>query len=296
MFRLQNPQYLWLLLIILVMTIIFIVVEIIRNKRLKKIGDSKLVNLLIPDTSQTRRIIKFVLICLSFVFIIIALARPQFGTRLSDVTLNGVEIVTALDVSNSMMAQDVKPNRLGKAKMFIERILGKLNGNRLGMVIFAGDAFVQMPITSDVRSARLYLSNTSTDDISVQGTNLTDAMLLAARSFSNTDDASKVIILMTDGENHEEGATEVAQSLKEQGIIVMTIGFGSPAGVPIPEKNGRGYMKDRAGNTIMTKLDEKTLIDIANITGGIYVNASNNSNTSDAILKELDKLQKVESI
>ena len=156
-----------------------------------------------------------------------------------------------------MLAEDVKPNRLGNAKMFIERILGKLNGNRLGMVIFAGDAFVQMPITTDVRSARLYLSSTSTNDISVQGTDIAKALTLAARSFSSSDDASKVIILMTDGENHEEDAIEVAKSLKEQGIIVMTVGFGSPSGVPIPNKNGSGYMKDRDGNTVMTKLDEQ---------------------------------------
>lgn len=295
MFRFQNPQYLWFLLVILALAMIFAIAEIIRKKKLKKIGDLELVGLLVPETSLGRRITKLILLCCALACIIIGLARPQFGSKLSEVTLKGVEIVTALDVSNSMMAEDVKPNRLGNAKMFIERILGKLNGNRLGMVIFAGDAFVQMPITTDVRSARLYLSTTSTDDISVQGTDLAKALTLAARSFSRDEEASKVIILMTDGENHEEDAVEVAKTLNEQGIIVMTVGFGSPSGVPIPNKNGHGYMKDNAGNTVMTKLDEKTLIDIAKSTGGIYVRASNNSNASDAILKELDNLQKSET-
>ncbi len=295
MFRFQNPQYLWFLLVILALAMIFAIAEIIRKKKLKKIGDLELVGLLVPETSLGRRITKLILLCCALACIIIGLARPQFGSKLSEVTLKGVEIVTALDVSNSMMAEDVKPNRLGNAKMFIERILGKLNGNRLGMVIFAGDAFVQMPITTDVRSARLYLSTTSTDDISVQGTDLAKALTLAARSFSRDEEASKVIILMTDGENHEEDAVEVAKTLNEQGIIVMTVGFGSPSGVPIPNKNGHGYMKDNAGNTVMTKLDEKTLIDIAKSTGGIYVRASNNSNASDAILKELDNWQKSET-
>lgn len=295
MFRFQNPQYLWFLLVILALAMIFAIAEIIRKKKLKKIGDLELVGLLVPETSLGRRITKLILLCCALACIIIGLARPQFGSKLSEVTLKGVEIVTALDVSNSMMAEDVKPNRLGNAKMFIERILGKLNGNRLGMVIFAGDAFVQMPITTDVRSARLYLSTTSTDDISVQGTDLAKALTLAARSFSRDEEASKVIILMTDGENHEEDAVEVAKTLNEQGIIVMTVGFGSTSGVPIPNKNGRGYMKDKAGNTVMTKLDEKTLIDIANTTGGIYVRASNSSSASDAILSELDDLQKSET-
>ncbi|MBO7653204.1 MAG: VWA domain-containing protein, partial [Bacteroidales bacterium] len=138
-------------------------------------------------------------------------------------------------------------------------------------------------------------SSTSTNDISVQGTDIAKALTLAARSFSSSDDASKVIILMTDGENHEEDAIEVAKSLKEQGIIVMTVGFGSPSGVPIPNKNGSGYMKDRDGNTVMTKLDEQSLVEIAKITGGIYVRATNSSSSSDAILNELNSLQQSET-
>ena len=267
------------MLIIAALAVIFAVTEIIRRRRLKKIGDANLVGMLIPEASLGRKIAKLIMVCLAIACIIVGLARPQFGSKLSEVTLKGVEIVTALDVSNSMLAEDVKPNRLGNAKMFIERILGKLN----------------MPITTDVRSARLYLSSTSTNDISVQGTDIAKALTLAARSFSSNDDASKVIILMTDGENHEEDAIEVAKSLKEQGIIVMTVGFGSPSGVPIPNKNGSGYMKDRDGNTVMTKLDEQTLVEIAKITGGIYVRATNSSSSSDAILSELNNLQQSET-
>lgn len=293
MFRLQNPEYLWLLLVVLVLTIIYILSELVRHKRLKRIGDQRLVKMLMPQAKPFRRAVKFVFICLALVNIIIALARPQFGTKLSEVKQNGVEIITVIDVSNSMLAQDLKPNRLKNAKMFVERLIAKLNGNKLGMVIFAGDAFVQMPITTDVRSARLYLSTINTGDIPVQGTNIAKALELSARSFSSDEEASKVIILMTDGENHEEDAVEMAKLLKEQGIVVMSVGFGSPQGVPIQTKNG--YFKDKNGNTVTTKLNEKTLIEIANATGGLYVRATNNSTSSDAILKELDKLQESET-
>lgn len=295
MFRFQNPQYLWLLLIILGIVILFFIAEIIRKQRIKRIGDKELVDSLIPYTSLTRRILKLICICLSIAFMTIAIARPQFGSKFGEVTQQGVEIITALDVSNSMLAEDIKPNRLSNAKMFIERILGQLNGNKLGMVVFAGDAFVQMPITTDIRSARLYLSSVNTDAISVQGTDLAKALTLAARSFSSAEDVSKVIVLMTDGENHEPDAIEVANALKEQGITVLAIGFGSPQGSPIPNKHGNGFLKDKDGNVVTTKLSEKTLTEIAQITGGIYVRATNNTIASDRILSEIDKMQKSET-
>ncbi|MCF0206189.1 MAG: VWA domain-containing protein, partial [Bacteroidales bacterium] len=207
MFRFQNPEYLWLLLVVLFIIALYVIAEIVRTKRLSKIGDPELVNILIPDANLTRRIFKGTFISLALIFLVIAIARPQFGSRLSEVTTKGVEIIAAIDVSNSMLAEDIKPNRITNAKMFIERILNKLNGNRLGIVTFAGDAFVQMPITSDVRSARLYLSTISTDDIAVQGTDLAKALTLASRSFSSNAESSKVILLLTDGENHEENLT-----------------------------------------------------------------------------------------
>jgi len=224
----------------------------------------------------------------------LSMARPQFGSKLKDVTRQGVEIIVALDVSNSMLAQDIKPNRLENAKKFIERIIGKLQNDKLGLIVFAGDAFVQMPITDDVRSARLFLSSVSTDMVPVQGTAIGKAIELASKSFTKDEEISKIIILITDGENHEDDAVQIANQLKEKNILIYTVGMGSTGGAPIPAKQGGGFMKDRNGNVVMSMLEEQTLIDVANATGGLYVRAGNSADASDKVLEELDKLQKGE--
>jgi Ca-activated chloride channel family protein len=294
MFRFQNKEYLLLLLIPVIIIGLFLLSEYIRKNDLKKIGESKLVKLLIPDASLSRKIWKLVLVCLALSSIVVALARPQLGSKLQEVTTQGVEIVVALDVSNSMLAQDIKPNRLSNAKKFVERIIGKLNNDKLGLIVFAGDAYVQMPITNDVRSTRMFLSTIHTDMIPVQGTAIGKALDLASKSFTKEEETSKIIILITDGENHEDDAVAVAKSLKQKNILVYTVGMGLPGGAPIPQALGKGFIKDKNGSVVMSVLDEKTLIEIANATDGIYVRAGNTSDASDRILKEIDKLSKGE--
>ncbi len=294
MFRFQEPQYLWLLSLVAVILALFILAAYVRRKRIGKIGDSQLVKQLIPDFSPARRVWKITLVSLAIAFMSLSLARPQFGSKLKDVTRQGVEVMIALDVSNSMLAQDIKPNRLENARKFIERIIGKLQNDKLGIVVFAGDAFVQMPITDDVRSARLFLSTISTDMVPVQGTAIGKAIDLAAKSFTKDEEISKIIILITDGENHEDDAVAVANTLKEKNILVYTVGMGSAGGAPIPAKKGGGFLKDRSGNVVMSVPDEKTLQEVASATGGIYVRAGNSADASDKILEEIGKLQKGE--
>ena len=294
MFRFQEPQYLWLIASTAIVVLLFLLAEYIRRKRMRKIGDHKLVNLLIPETSIIRRIWKLVLICVAIVSMSVALARPQFGSKLNDVTRQGVEFVVALDVSNSMLAQDIKPNRLENARKFTERIISKLENDKLGIIVFAGDAFVQMPITDDVRSARLFLSTIDTESVPVQGTAIAKAIDLAAKSFTKEEEISKIILLITDGENHEDNAVEIAKTLKEKNISIYTVGMGLPGGAPIPKKRGGGFMKDRDGNVVISVLDEQTLISIADETGGVYVRAGNSADASDKIINEIGKLQKGE--
>ncbi|MDR2010968.1 MAG: VWA domain-containing protein [Bacteroidales bacterium] len=296
MFRFQNPEYLWLLFTPVVVVTLFLLAEYIRNNDLKKIGELKLVKLLIPDASLSRKIWKLVLTCLALSAMSVALARPQFGSKLEEITTQGVEIIVALDVSNSMLAQDIKPNRLSNAKKFIERIIGKLNNDKLGLIVFAGDAYIQMPITDDVRSARMFLSTINTNMVPVQGTAIGKALDLASKSFTKDEEISKIIILITDGENHEDDAIAIAKTLKQKNISVYTVGMGLPGGAPIPQHLGKGFIKDKNGNVVMSVLDEKTLIEIANVTDGIYVRAGNTSDASDLILTELDKLSKGEIV
>ncbi|PLX06974.1 MAG: hypothetical protein C0596_12625 [Marinilabiliales bacterium] len=294
MFRFQEPKYLWLAAISIVVILLFLLAEYIRKRRISRIGEIRLVKLLIPETSLTRRIWKLVLLCLAIVSMSVGLARPQFGSKLEDVTRQGVEIIVALDVSNSMLAEDIRPNRLENARKFIERIVSKLENDKLGLVVFAGDAFVQMPITDDVRSARLFLSTIDTEMVPVQGTAIGKAIALSSNSFTKDEEISKVIILITDGENHEDDALQIAKELKEKNIIVYTVGMGSPGGAPIPNKRTGGFMKDRNGDVVMSVLDEQTLKQISSETGGIYVRNDNSADASDKILEELGKLQKGE--
>ncbi len=193
-----------------------------------------------------------------------------------------------------MLAEDIKPNRLSNSKKIIERIISKLNNDKFGLVVFAGDAFIQMPITQDVRSAYMFLSTINTEIVPIQGTAVGKALEIASKSFTSDNEISKIIILITDGENHEDDALEVAKNLKTENINIFTVGVGSPNGAPIPNKKRGGFIKDKDGNTVMSNLDEKTLIEIANTTNGIYVRADNSSSAVDNILAELNKMQKGE--
>jgi Ca-activated chloride channel family protein len=267
------------------------------KKLLYAFGEEKLVKKLMPGFSLSKIRWKFWLTFFALLFLTIGLAGPQLGSKLVTVKRKGIEIIIALDVSNSMLAEDIKPNRLTAAKRAIEKLVDKLDNDRIGLVIFAGKAYVQLPVTSDYVSAKMFLNTISTKSIPVQGTNLSEALTMAAQSFTSDDDISKAIILITDGENHDDQAIETAKQIAAKGIKIYTIGIGSPQGVPIPfyDKFGRKVFKtDKDGNVVVTKLNEKILQELAAIGNGTYVQASNSGLGLDIIFDELNKLNKKE--
>jgi len=296
MFRFGNIEYLWSLLIVPVLVGFFVWSRISRRRALKKFGNHKILQQLMPFSSQGRPVLKFVLLMLALTSIIIGIARPQFGSKLKTEKRKGVELVIALDVSNSMMAEDIKPNRLERAKRAISRLIDRLKDDKIGLIVFAGDAYTQIPVTSDYNSAKLFLNSINTDIVPKQGTAIGAAIDLAHCSFSPNGEANKAIIVITDGENHEDDATAAAKSAKEDGIVVHTIGMGLPSGSPIPvHKNGQtDYLKDRDGNVVVTKLNENMLEEISAAGEGIYVRANNAQVGLNELFDEINKMNKEE--
>lgn len=273
MLYLAQPAYLFLLLVIPLLFVAYALVLRIRRKRIAKFGDPALVSALMPDASTAKGWLKVTILALAWLFFVIGLARPQMGARLKEHESKGVEIMVALDVSNSMLAEDYSPNRLERSKLAISRLADKLSGDRIGLVVFAGQAYVQLPITTDYVSAKLFLNTINTASVPVQGTALADAITTCARSFSSQSQKSRAIILITDGEDHEGEVLEVARSVAEEGIRIYCIGVGSAEGKPIPV--GGELLKDRDGNIVVSRLDEQILRDIAATADGEYVRAGN---------------------
>lgn len=296
LFRFAHPEYFWALLLIPVLTILFVYFRIQRRKALRKFGEPELVNLLMPNVSGVRPVVRFIMLMLALSLFIAGIARPQFGSKLKKVKRQGVEIVIALDVSNSMMAEDIKPNRLERAKRAIDRLISKLKDDKIGLIVFAGDAYTQLPITSDYNSAQLFLSSVNPEMIPKQGTAVGAAIGMAKRSFTASTEASKAIIVITDGENHEDDAVAAAEEAHKDGIVVHTIGMGLPQGAPIPVRaGGQGeYRKDKEGNVVITRLDEVTLQKIAAAGGGIYLRANTAQVGLDDLFDEINKMQKTE--
>jgi len=296
MFRLGNIEYLWGLLIIPFLILIFIWSRIARRRALKKFGNQETLEQLMPFRSKSRPVFKFVILMLALAFFIVGIARPQFGSKLKTVKREGVELIIALDVSNSMMAEDIQPNRLERAKRAISRLVDRLNDDKIGLIVFAGDAYTQLPITSDYNSAKLFLNSVNTQIVPKQGTAIGAAINLAMNSFTPEGEANKAIIIITDGENHEDDAVSVAQDALDKGIIVHTIGMGLPSGSPIPVLRGgqTDYLKDRDGNVVITKLNEPMLEQIAAAGEGIYVRANNAQVGLNALFDEINKLEKQE--
>ena len=284
-----HPQFLLLLLLIPFFFIGLAVWMGARRHRLRKFGDEALVNDLMPSWSRSKRWVRAVIYSLAFTFLVIGLSRPQIGAKLKEYKAKGAEIMIALDVSNSMLAQDYSPNRLERAKLAISRITDKLQGDRIGLIIFAGSSFVQLPITSDYVSAKMFLSNISTSSVPIQGTAIGDAINTAVRSFSAQSEQSRAIIVITDGENHEDDAVAAAAQAAEVGVKVYTIGVGSQEGQPIPMDGG--LLKDKEGNIVVTRLDEDTLKQIAQAGGGAYVHAGNDEFGLTPIISEIQKMQ-----
>ena len=284
-----NQQYLFLLLLVPLMPLLYALVRWLRKRRLSRIGDPALVKQLIPSWSGAKGWVRLVLFDLAFAFFVVGLARPQIGAKLQERETRGAEIMICLDVSNSMLARDYSPNRLERAKLAISRITDKLQEDRIGLIIFAGSSFVQLPITNDYVSAKMFLSSINPESVPVQGTAIGDAILTAARSFSAQSEKSRAIIVITDGENHEDDPVEAAKQAAEMGIKVYTIGVGSLRGEPIPMDGD--LLKDKDGNIVVTRLDESTLQKVAEGGNGAYVHAGNEEFGLNPIINDIDKLE-----
>ena len=284
-----NASYLWLLLLIPAILVAYGVCRSVRKRSLRKFGDEKLVRELMPSWSGAKGWWRTVLFCLAFGCFTIGIARPLLGAKLAERETKGAEIMICLDVSNSMLAQDYSPDRLSRAKLAISRLVDKLDGDRIGLIIFAGSSFVQLPITTDYVSAKMFLNSITTESVPVQGTAIGDAILTAAKSFSAQSEKSRAIVVITDGENHEDDPVDAARQVADTGIKVYTIGVGSVSGQPIP-KDGE-LMKDSDGNIVVTRLDEATLRQVAAAGNGAYVHAGNEEFGLNPIIEEIRKLE-----
>ena len=282
-------RYLLLLLLVPVILIAHAVKLRLRRKRVERFGDAALVAELMPSYSRAKGWVGTVLFALGFFFFVIGLARPQIGAKLSEHEAKGAEIMICLDVSNSMLAEDYSPNRLERAKLAISRIVDRLQEDRIGLIVFAGSSFVQLPITTDYVSAKMFLNSIDTGSVPVQGTAIGDAVLTAARSFSAQSEKSRAIIVITDGENHEDDPVDAVRQVAEMGIKVYTIGVGSLRGQPI-NKDGE-LMKDREGNIVVSRLDEGTLQQMAEAGGGAYVHAGNEEFGLNPIVDDIRKME-----
>ena len=276
------------------MAVIRIVTIWQRRKLLHKIGDAALLKQLMPDVSKARREWKFALMMAAIALIVVMLARPQMGSKVSNDKRNGIETIIAIDISNSMLARDVVPSRLDKSKMLVENLVDNFTNDKIGLVVFAGDAFVQLPITSDYVSAKMFLQNIDPSLITTQGTDVARAITLASNSFTQQQGVGRAIILITDGEDHEGGAEEAAKQARKKGINVFILGIGSTNGAPIPVGNGE-YLKDQSGNVVMTALNEQMCRSVAQAGSGTYIHVDNTSDAQEKLNSELSKLQKGET-
>lgn len=296
MYKFQHIEYLYLLAVVPLFILLQWWYFSWQRKQRKKFAEQKFISSLVPELSKGKPVIKFTLLILAFCALIIGLANPQLGSKLEEVKREGVDLMIALDLSNSMLAEDLTPNRLERAKRSISKLIDNVKNDRIGIVVFAGQAFVQLPITTDYSAAKLFLSTVNTDIMPVQGTAIGNAIDLSLESFDFENQTSKAIVIITDGEDHEDDPLIAARKAQEKGVIVHTIGMGSPKGVPIPLYYGNqkiGFRKDKAGNSVVSKLNESILKDIAQAGGGIYVRATNAQNGLDYIFSEIEKMEKV---
>ena len=294
MFRFAHPDFLYLLFLLPALVAFYVYAMIVKKKAIKKYGNPTLLAELIPEVSTKRQHLKFWLLFGAITMVIFIIAGPQFGSKLETVKRQGVEIMVCLDVSNSMLAEDVSPNRLDKAKQMLSRLTDGFTNDKVGLIVFAGDAFTQLPITSDYISAKMFLSSINPSMVSTQGTAIGAAINLAARSFTPDETTDKAIILITDGENHEDDAIGAAKAAAEKGIHVNIEGMGDPKGSPIPIQGSNNYMKDKDGNVVITKLNEQMGQEIAAAGNGMYVRADNTNSALKALQKEIEKMNKTE--
>jgi len=295
--RIKRPEMAWLLAIGPVLFLIFNVTAWIKNKRLDRFAQPNLLGYMVGDISSVNSVIKFMLWRIAAAMLVVALTGPQLGSKMTEAKVSGIDIMVAVDVSNSMLAEDLRPNRITLARRALEKLLDNLHGDRIGIVVFAGQAFVQLPITNDYAAGKLFLSSVSPDVVPVQGTAIGAAIDLSLMSFDFSNPGQKAIIVITDGENHEDDALGAATAAAERGVKVYTIGMGSTKGSPIPDmRNGQavGFKKDRDGKTVISQLNEDMLRQIAAAGKGEYIKASSSEVGLNALMEELSSLEKTE--
>ncbi|MEQ7800511.1 VWA domain-containing protein [Pedobacter sp. ASV1-7] len=295
MLRFEHIDFLWGLLLIPLMVIIFLVVRRWKKNALLSLGDQHTVRRMMPEVSLSRPVWKFSLFALAYASLVIGLANPQIGTKIEEGKRNGADLMILLDVSNSMLAGDLAPNRLENAKRAISQMIDNLRNDRIGIIIFAGDAYVQLPITTDYSAAKLFLNNITTDIVPTQGTAIGAAVDMGMKSFNFVNGTSKAMILMTDGENHEDDAVSAAKSASSKDVAIHVIGLGSPEGAPVPiYKNGKpvGFHTDEAGKTVVSKLNEEMCKEISEAGQGVYVRASNANSGLNIVMDQVNKMEK----
>lgn len=290
MLRFEDPIYLLLLWLIPLLAVIRLITWRQRRRKLRKFGDPALLKDMMPDVSRFRPTVKFWLMNAALAVLIVMLARPQMGSKISHEKRNGIEAIICMDISNSMLAQDVEPSRLDKSKMLVENMVDHFTNDKIGLVVFAGDAFVQLPITSDYVSAKMFLQNIDPSLIQTQGTDIARAIEVGMHSFTKQDKVGRAIIVITDGEDHEGGALDAAKAAKKAGINGFILGVGSTKGAPIPVGNG-DYLKDEHGQTVMSALNENMCKQIAQAGSGTYIHVDNTSDAQEQLNDELTKLQ-----
>lgn len=298
MIRFAHSEYLYALYLIPVLVFFFWITYRIQKKQLNNFASSKLHKVLLPLRSVFKSVYKFGLVIIAFILLVFALANPQVGSKIEEVKQVGIDVYILLDVSLSMTAEDIKPSRLDKAKHQISKLIQRLRGDRIGLIVFSGEAYVQFPLTTDYSAANLFLSAVDVSSVPQPGTAIEPAINLALNSFKKDEETKKAIIIITDGEDHEGNVTKIVEEAVDKGVQTFAIGLGSPTGVPIPVYNNAGvqvgYKKDRRGNVVLTKLDERTLQEIANVGNGKYYRASNTEDELELIYNDLAQLEESE--
>ncbi len=294
MLRFANAYLLWALLLVPLLIILFLAVRRWKKKSLAAFGDKAVISRIMPDVSLSRPAVKFVFFLLAYAMLIIGLAGPQVGAHIEEVKRKGADLMIVLDVSNSMLSQDFAPNRLENAKRALGQLVDNLHDDRIGIIVFAGEAYVQMPVTTDYSAAKMFLNTINTGIVPVQGTAIAAAVEMGMKSFNFKDGTSKAMILMTDGENHEDDAVAAAQVAHEKGVAIHVIGFGSPQGAPVPiYENGKqiGFHTDSAGHNVISKLDENLCKQIAVAGNGVYIRATDSNSGLGIVMDQVRKMQ-----
>jgi len=295
--QLEEKIWFWGLLVIPIILVLFLVLQIWKRKTQNKFANQAILKRLSPNISLFKSILKILVLCLAFACLSLALVNPKIGSKLETVKREGVDIVFAVDVSKSMLAEDIAPNRLDKSKQLVTQIINNLASDRIGIIAYAGKAFPQLPITTDYGSAKMFLNNMNTDMMSSQGTAINEAIELAKTYYDDDQQTNRVLVIISDGEDHSQAAANVAEEASKAGIRIFTIGVGSEKGGPIPlKRNGvvLNYKKDRQGEIVITKLNENTLKEIANEANGVYINGNNTGNVVEEIRDILNKMDKTE--